>query len=830
MYDLSKVWMLDIETDGLLPTVSKITTAVFINCKDISKKYVFRFDREGSIDKSYQLLLKILEHKDTYIAGHNISNFDLPVYAKLYSLDILKYYNKVIDTIHLSALMFPKHKLSKHPLNRNLPYEFKHLNDSHSLNAWSYRLNPKNTKIDYKGLSEGIYMELSEVNNKDEIYKLLEDNNVMYSKKYNVIKVPSKAIEAKLLDKGVKLLSATKKQLELAKWEVFDIDELTSYNIQDVKVNIMLLRYFLKQEYIPSKKVQKLEIYNSLLAGYQSIYGWKIDIKKLQKLESKLTLQLKKIDLQLEGMFEPYFKLEKKHYNSLWNHLFTLYKELNLNRSFEDIKNDSSYIEYISKKSIELQLTNNPLEDIIDSMTKGLNSLVYTTRNTSIWVPVNKNIPNSVGKYLCSKLEYTKTGKPKAIKAWEKMLKYDEDEGIWYRKVNVTKTNLRDDIKLEHFKAGSRKSILDFMYRKYKYIPNVYTNTLNYKLDADLFEKLPYKEAPILTERFRVFKQISQVNTIKDNLINGRLHATTNVVGTNTYRTTSTNPNLAQIDTRQHFRELFIADNNMIIIGADQSGMEITMLGEFLIPFDNRRMQNIKANEDVHQSNSDIVGISRKDVKSLFFATLYGSSGTLTGHTLWKEEYFNKYAESVTNDEFNEVWSKLRNRCEFYNGKHLYPLEKNTRVELSPELIYKTIYGTEIQSKLKDGIIGYNELVNHLITVHKGEYIDGLDGRRIYLKSKHSALNYLLQSSNAVYSKYWIYFINEILRRKGYKLGKDYIPLISVYDEYEIECREKIVEDVKTTYYKAAELANKALLDSIVEIDVKQGDSWWDVH
>ena len=50
--------------------------------------------------------------------------------------------------------------------------------------------------------------------------------------------------------------------------------------------------------------------------------------------------------------------------------------------------------------------------------------------------------------------------------------------------------------------------------------------------------------------------------------------------------------------------------------------MEIVLLGEFLIPYDNGAMRDIKANRDVHQHNADGAGVSRNDAKPLFFGVL----------------------------------------------------------------------------------------------------------------------------------------------------------------------------------------------------------------
>lgn len=534
-YDLSKIWVFDCETDGLLAKVTKINTVVFTNCGDMSKTYSFRADDSGSrsIDEAFKLLLRILETDNTYIAGHNIAGFDLGVFAKLYDFDILKYYNKVIDTSQLSSLMYPKHKLKKSKLNTNIPHYLPHLIDSHGLLAWSYRVSPNSTKEDYRGISAGICIDTKGINDEDisKVHTILKKHDVTYSYENMVTKsVPFECAEELLLIDGVLTRKATESELFKSRWEVFDMDDLVHYCVQDVRSNVFLLRYFLKRDNIPFRKVQKIEIYNAFIASMQTIYGWKIDTDKLHRLDAKLNLELRTLDLKLEGMFEPYYALEESFYTGLWEHLFKLYKDLGISKSFDSYRTDKTYITLIAKKLIQKGMSKNTVDYIVESLLKSFETMKYTTRNTSVWVEVTKCIPNSIGMLISSKLSYTKAGKPKAIKAWMKNLKQDED-GTWFRRVPITQTNLRDTIKLTFFKAGSRASILTFMQRKYDYTPVERTESEALKLDIDVFDKLPYVEAPLLCDRFRVNKKISEVNTLKSHLINGRIHHNLNVLG-----------------------------------------------------------------------------------------------------------------------------------------------------------------------------------------------------------------------------------------------------------------------------------------------------------
>lgn len=97
----------------------------------------------GSINEALDILSKCAT-----LIGHNIINFDIPTITKLYPNFT---YNKVLDTLLLSKLLYPN--LIVVDSNRlNMPSK---LRGSHSLKAWGYRLgNHKEQHEDWSILSE----------------------------------------------------------------------------------------------------------------------------------------------------------------------------------------------------------------------------------------------------------------------------------------------------------------------------------------------------------------------------------------------------------------------------------------------------------------------------------------------------------------------------------------------------------------------------------------------------------------------------------------------------------------------------------------------------
>lgn len=117
----------DIETDGLLDTVSTVHCMVIIS--DTGEVFTYR---PNEIDKG----IKKLQSADL-ICGHNVIAFDLPVLTKLY--DAKFDHEKVVDTLVLARLVYSNINDYDAPLVRRgiLP---SNLFGRYSLKAFGYRL------------------------------------------------------------------------------------------------------------------------------------------------------------------------------------------------------------------------------------------------------------------------------------------------------------------------------------------------------------------------------------------------------------------------------------------------------------------------------------------------------------------------------------------------------------------------------------------------------------------------------------------------------------------------------------------------------------------
>jgi DNA polymerase-1 len=129
-------YVFDCETDGLLPTLTKLH-CLGIKCLDTGRTWSLKGD---------EILggLAVLSCADL-IVGHNIIDFDLRALKKVYPNWNTK--ALVRDTMVLTRLMWPHIKEDDHHRHRG-PFP-KELVKPHSLAAWGYRLG--NRKGDFKG-------------------------------------------------------------------------------------------------------------------------------------------------------------------------------------------------------------------------------------------------------------------------------------------------------------------------------------------------------------------------------------------------------------------------------------------------------------------------------------------------------------------------------------------------------------------------------------------------------------------------------------------------------------------------------------------------------
>jgi len=249
-------------------------------------------------------------------------------------------------------------------------------------------------------------------------------------------------------------------------------------------------------------------------------------------------------------------------------------------------------------------------------------------------------------------------------------------------------------------------------------------------------------------------------------------------VATNTFRCAHRKPNLAQVPSDERFRKLFQATPTKVLVSADLSGIELRMLAHYLARYDKGRYARILTTGDIHQTNAEKIGISRRQVKTVTYAFLYGAGNTKLGYS----------------------YDKLLS-------------EKAASIK-----------GAEIRKAYIAAIPGLADLLLACEKASKRGYANAIDGRRISVDKGHKFLNYLLQGSAATIAKRWMVIVNECLPPDGHQLS-------FVHDELNYECYPRFAEEFAKWLETAARLAGEHYnLRCPIAAEAKIGYTWADVH
>ena len=249
-------------------------------------------------------------------------------------------------------------------------------------------------------------------------------------------------------------------------------------------------------------------------------------------------------------------------------------------------------------------------------------------------------------------------------------------------------------------------------------------------------------------------------------------------VATNTFRCAHRKPNLAQVPSDERFRRLFTATPGLTMCGADLMGIELRMLAHYLARWDDGRYKDVLLHGDIHQENADKIGISRKLVKTVTYAFLYGAGDAKIGHS---------YDKQLSDDKAKKK-------------------------------------GKEIRAAYIEAIPGLDKFLEAVRKASERGYVLGLDHRRILVDSRHKSLNYLLQGSAAIVAKRWMVLADKHLPENASQLA-------FVHDELQYECNPCDVGYMKGCLESTAVQAGEYYkMRCPVAAESKCGGTWADVH
>ncbi len=261
---------------------------------------------------------------------------------------------------------------------------------------------------------------------------------------------------------------------------------------------------------------------------------------------------------------------------------------------------------------------------------------------------------------------------------------------------------------------------------------------------------------------------------------NNRIHHHCSVA-TATHRAAHRSPNLAQVPSDERFRKLFIPSPGMVMVGADLSGIELRQLSHYLARYDGGRYAEILLNGDIHQVNADKIKISRKLVKTVTYAMLYGAGDEKIGLSYDKQ--------------LSSTAAKRK--------------------------------GKEIRQAYVEAIEGLGDLLEAVKKSAEKGFIRSIDGRKITVDSPHKALNYLLQSGAGVVAKRWMLINNETIKQTNLKATQ----LAFIHDELQFECIPGDSESLCTSLVYSATAAGEYYnIRCRIDAEAKVGNNWSEVH
>ena len=219
----------------------------------------------------------------------------------------------------------------------------------------------------------------------------------------------------------------------------------------------------------------------------------------------------------------------------------------------------------------------------------------------------------------------------------------------------------------------------------------------------------------------------------------------------------------------------------MVMVGADLAGIELRVLSHYLARYDGGRYADILLNGDIHQVNADAIGISRRAVKTVTYAFLYGAGDEKIGLSIDKQ---------LSSDK-----AKAK--------------------------------GRKVRADFVAAIPGLSELLSDIKKRSSKSEIRAIDRRKIRIDSTHKALNYLLQCSAGIIAKRWMVIAHEMIK----EVSIEAYQLAFVHDELQFECKPNYVNDLKFTLENSAIRAGEYYNMRIpIAAEAQSGKNWAEVH
>ena len=383
--------------------------------------------------------------------------------------------------------------------------------------------------------------------------------------------------------------------------------------------------------------------------------------------------------------------------------------------------------------------------------------------------------------------EVQRTFKPKWVDVKEVVPKLKKDGRLSKSGLTNLEYAQRADIndsrpfmrkELQEFNLGSRKQIGEYLI-DFGWKPERFTPTGQPIVDEGTLKKITHiHEARLIAEFLLLQKRIAQISSWIDELQGERVHGRVIPNGTITGRMTHRNPNLAQVPGvyspyGEDCRACWTVPEGYKLLGIDASGLELRLLAHYM---DDSNYIDEIINGDIHTTNQELAGLESRDkAKTFIYALIYGAGDEKLGKVV---------------GENREAGTVLRKRF----LTNLPALENLT---------------TRVREASRRG------------------FLKGLDGRKIFVRHEHAALNTLLQGGGAIAMKKAMCILHTHIQLNT--LDAKFVA--NIHDEWQMQVKESIAEFTGLTGVEAIERAGKHFnLRCPLTGEYKVGENWSETH
>ena len=332
---------------------------------------------------------------------------------------------------------------------------------------------------------------------------------------------------------------------------------------------------------------------------------------------------------------------------------------------------------------------------------------------------------------------------------------------------------------LQEFNLGSRKQIGEYLI-DFGWKPDRFTPTGQPIVDEKTLSKITHiHEAKLIADFLLLQKRIAQIDSWFEAVTDdGRVHGFVIPNGTITGRMTHRNPNMAQVPSvsspfGKECRACWTVEEGNVLLGVDASGLEIRMLAHYMA---DEEFINEIINGDIHTANQRLAQLESRDkAKTFIYALMYGAGDEKLGSVVGGSKADGRRA-----------------RQHFFDNKP-----------------------------------SFKSLRDRVQRASTKTYLKGIDGRKLYVRNQHSALNTLLQGAGSIVMKKALVDLDLMLRLNTI----DYKFVANIHDEWQIEVKESQAEFTGSlavdSIIKAGESFN---LRCPLDGEYKIGGNWSETH